>query len=103
MKAVIFDLDGTIINSDPLLDYTEKEILKKHNFIIDDKNLDTVRGERTSLDFFTNVLLRNPVYGITPLQLVNETRALYSQMAIKELHLFEGAIELLSYSCQKST
>jgi len=47
MKAVIFDMDGVVIDTEPIIDKITKEFLEEQGFILSDQLIDKYRGTKS--------------------------------------------------------
>ncbi len=100
MKAVIFDMDGVIVDSEHLHVLAEKEVLARHKINITEDDLYPLKG-KTSSDIFFSILSKHNVKHVTPEQLAEEKTALYIKSAPQEIQLFEGFMDLLTHLHQK--
>ncbi|MGM0499925.1 MAG: HAD family hydrolase [Bacillota bacterium] len=60
IKAVIFDMDGTIVDSEPIYDQVNEEIYKKYGFDLSQEDYDRHMGANMK-DIWTDILNRHPV------------------------------------------
>jgi len=60
IKAVIFDMDGTIVDSEPIYDQVNAEIYEKYGFNLSQEDYDRHMGANMR-DIWTDILERHPV------------------------------------------
>ncbi|CCU80988.1 predicted phosphatase/phosphohexomutase [Halanaerobium saccharolyticum subsp. saccharolyticum DSM 6643] len=60
IKAVIFDMDGTIVDSEPIYDQVNAEIYEKYGFDLSQEDYDRHMGANMR-DIWTDILERHPV------------------------------------------
>ena len=99
-KLYLFDLDGTLLESDTLIRVTFYELYKKYkpeNFVIDDAKIITFSGPQIS-ETLANEF---PEYDLN--MMLSEWK-LYSQKNYEKcVHLYDGADELLKKMYEKNT
>jgi beta-phosphoglucomutase-like phosphatase (HAD superfamily) len=59
-KAVIFDMDGTIVDSEPIYEEVNDEIYEKYGFDLNQKDYDRHMGANMK-DIWTDILEHHPV------------------------------------------
>lgn len=95
IKAVIFDMDGVVINSEPLHQKSENIVYQRHGINLDPSDWDTFRG-RTAKDMFKyiqekyNVTFSMDVFNK---EIIDE----YQKLAKENLKVFEGFFELIEF------
>lgn len=95
-KAVIFDMDGVITNSEPAHMAAEHAVLKDHGIEVDSADWESFKG-KTSLAIFTSILDKCQLTQLHPEALVHEKTNYYLKLAEMEISLFPGARELIEY------
>lgn len=101
MKAVIFDMDGVIVDSEPLHVKAEKEVCRRYNILVKDSDWETFKG-KTTIDIFSFISKKyNP--NIDPKQMADAKLEIYLELASKQenLKIYSGFFELISCLRQK--
>jgi beta-phosphoglucomutase family hydrolase len=98
IKGVIFDMDGVIVNSEPLHDYCNKQILKKYNAKLDKKTSEKVKGLRDEDAFQFYVTHFN--IDEEPQVLIEKKMQLYMRMLKKKLRMYPG-FKRLAKQCKR--
>lgn len=96
IKAVIFDMDGVIVDSESLSVASEKAVLNKHGIVIDESDWGTFKGKTTSA-IFSYVIKKYHVENVTVEQMINEKFFQYMEMFDKEISIFPQFQELINY------
>lgn len=93
IKAVIFDLDGLLVDTEGLWKKTDIEFLKKRNINLNLETWDKIRGRgvREVIEFYKNE------YGLQgeAKELVTKRRELFYSLANSDLKLLKGAEEII--------
>ena len=63
LKAVIFDMDGVIVDSEALSVESEKQALSKHGIEIEDSDWETFKG-KTSIAIFDFIIKKYNIKGL---------------------------------------
>lgn len=94
IQAIIFDMDGVIIDSEALHIEAEKQTLKDHSIIIPDSEWQRFKG--TTYEWMYQYIIDHFTDGsITAEKLVKHTEYIYLKTAAKKLKLIPGAKEYL--------
>jgi len=94
IKAVIFDLDGVIINSEPLHDESTAIVLQKNGISISEKERKQFLGLNDK-EIFSQVVKENKLKK-TPEDLIQEREKVYFDLIKKKgLELFPGVLEAI--------
>ncbi len=94
IKAVIFDLDGVIINSEPLHDESTAIVLQKNGISISEKERKQFLGLNDK-EIFSQVVKENKLKK-TPEDLIQEREKVYFDLIKKKgLDLFPGVLEAI--------
>ena len=95
MKAFIFDMDGVIVDSEPLQCRVKMETFRHFGLHFDERELDRYMG-RTSAAIFSDVLAREHRTDITVQEITNYKHAHYLELALSGvLQAVPGSLELL--------
>ncbi len=94
IKAVIFDLDGVIINSEEAHVTAEKTVLAKYDLVIEDHDWSTFKG-KTAAGMFQGIVEKYGVQHVSAEELVAEKEKLLS-LIVSEAALFTGFQELIA-------
>lgn len=96
IKAVIFDMDGVLIDSEHLWQQTEKAIFGELGFELTDELLVQTRGLRTE-EMVANWSARFPMDGIDQKGLMEDYDKRMVETMLREVPLMEGARELIGF------
>ena len=96
MQAVIFDMDGVLIDSENLWQQTEKAIFGELGFELTDELLVQTRGLRTE-EMVAHWSARFPLEDQEPATLMEQYDARMVECMKREVPLMEGARELIGY------
>lgn len=95
-KAFIFDMDGVIIDSEPLHSRVKMETFAHFGLPFDEDELDQYMG-RTSVAIFSDVLARAHRTDVTVQEIVNYKHAHYLELAVQgALSAIPGSLELIA-------
>lgn len=94
IKAIIFDMDGVVIDSEPIQIAIEKEICRNHNLQVPDEVWGKLKGTK-NIDFFTYIVTHFSDGSLNPQQLVDEKVDAYLRRAKEELRLIPGVMEFI--------
>ena len=97
MKAVIFDMDGVIVDSEPLHVKAEKEVCRRYHVRADDADWLAFKG-KTSVEIFSSIIGKYRI-NATPQQMAEDKLAIYLRM-LGSVKLFAGLQNLLEYARQ---
>lgn len=94
MKAFIFDMDGVIIDSEPIHNKVIKEVLLKSNVIVDDKEFNTLIG-MTSTSVFSYFINKHHL-PYTPQEMTNNHMTFFKKYIVEhQLKPIDGITDLL--------
>lgn len=95
-KAFIFDMDGVIIDSEPIHAIAKQMACKKYNIELPLEIFPTFVG-RTTIECFTEILGKNPREGVTPQLIASAKYAYYLELLEKsdKIAPIHGLPELL--------
>ena len=96
INAVIFDMDGVLVNSELIHKQAESAILEKYHISIDESDWMSFKG-RTAVAIFTSIINKYKLKDLDPVVLAEEKNSLYLRLAAQNLVLFDGALDLLNY------
>jgi HAD superfamily hydrolase (TIGR01509 family) len=91
-KAVIFDMDGVLADSEPAHVAVEQRILEQYGIKLDDAELSMYKGV-TEKFFWTDIIKKNKL-NVNYLELSNKKRELFFKAA-EGITAFEGVGEIL--------
>jgi len=96
-KAFIFDMDGVIINSEPLHAKAKLEALRQFGLSCDEKELVRYVG-RTALDFYTEFLGQHPLPDVTAREMTDLKHELYLDILAGDASIqpIDGVKDLLA-------
>jgi len=91
-KAIIFDMDGTIIDTEPLWQASIYELLTRRGIQLKQHQLDTLRLKTIGLSFTQTCQLVNEIMKLDEDldELIEEQQAINSQLLQKKLKLMNG-------------
>ncbi len=93
IKAIIFDQDGVIIDSEPLHYESVRILLKKHNIPFSKEEHKKFQG-RNLRDLLEEVLKDRKI-NQTIEELINENRKIWEELAKQDLKIFPGFYRLI--------
>jgi sugar-phosphatase len=96
IKAVIFDMDGILIDSEHLWQQTERAIFGDLGFELTDELLVQTRGLRTE-EMVAHWSARFPLDGINQADLMEDYDKRMVETMLREVPLMEGARELIGF------
>ncbi len=94
IKAIIFDMDGVIIDSEHLQVEAEKIVCKNHQIEIPDSEWSNFKGKK-NIDIFKYIIENFSSEKLDPQQLADEKGQIYLKIAPEKLKLIPGAIEFI--------
>jgi beta-phosphoglucomutase family hydrolase len=94
IKAVIFDMDGVIVDTEPLHIKAEKETLKKHGVKVSALELRKYTGTTAKFEFAE--LIRKYEMNATVGELFNEKEKILFKLLEEDLRPTRGIIELIN-------
>lgn len=95
IHAVIFDMDGVLIDSEPLHERAQRIVFRRHAIEVPDRVYSDFKGQ-TEEDVFEYVVREFGRDGHDPAVLVREKHSAYREL-LNELEPIDGALELLQY------
>ncbi|EKE11012.1 MAG: HAD family hydrolase [uncultured bacterium] len=94
IKALIFDMDGVIVNSEPIHEKAEAETCREFGMEVPKKEWDGFRGKKLE-DIFLYVSQKYGT-GKEPIEQMIECKiSLYLSYALKDMQLIDGVYEFL--------
>jgi len=96
IKAVIFDMDGVIIDSEEIHVRSEKALYEKYNLKIEKEDWNYVKG-RNAQDSHSYILQKNNRKDLNVADLISENIKIYQEMAKNNIKLFSGFKELINF------
>jgi len=96
IQAIIFDMDGVLIDSEHLWQQTERSVFGELGFELTDELLVETRGLRTE-EMLAHWSARFPMEGIEMSTLMQDYDARMVETMLREVPLMEGARELISF------
>ncbi|MEK7580147.1 MAG: HAD family phosphatase [Patescibacteria group bacterium] len=97
LKAIIFDMDGVITDSEPLHQESELLTLKKYNIKVPLSEWKNFKG-RTSLSIFAYIVKKFAKHPLVPEELVSYTRVVYHKIATGKIKIFPGVKLFIKWS-----
>lgn len=95
-NAVLFDLDGVVIDSDSLHDEAKKAALDYYGFKIADSDWKEIKNHSIS-QIYEWLYLRNPEIGVTEKDLVAHKRNYFSQFAESKIDLVPNVLLFINF------
>ena len=95
IEALIFDMDGVLIQSEHLAQKSEREVCRQHGIMVPKTLWNTFKGMR-SRDVFERIVRECTDGSFDVDALTEERRARYLELAEKELRMFYRAREVLA-------
>jgi HAD superfamily hydrolase (TIGR01509 family) len=96
IRAIIFDMDGVLIDSEHLWQQTERSVFGELGFELSDELLVQTRGLRTE-EMVAHWSARFPLDGIEVASLMKDYDARMVETMLREVPLMKGARELISF------
>lgn len=96
LKAIIFDMDGVIVDSEALSVASEKSVLDKNGIVIDEADWATFKG-KTSVAIFSFIIEKYNLKNLDPIKMREEKIGYYMDLFEKEISMFTGFMELINY------
>ena len=94
IKAIIFDMDGVLVDSEPIHERAEMETCLEFGMRVEDGELDCFRGKRLE-DIFSYVIGKYG-RGDEPIEeMVQRKMEKYLMLALVEMEMVPGALEFL--------
>jgi HAD superfamily hydrolase (TIGR01509 family) len=94
IKAIIFDMDGVLVDSEPIHERAEMEICREFGMEVSKKEWDNFRGKKLE-DIFSYASKKYGT-GNEPIEEMIERKiARYLSLALREMELIDGAAEFL--------
>ena len=100
IKAVIFDMNGVITDTEPIHELAMQEVLKKRGFTLTTEDYTRFCPGRNDEDGLRDILKHNNLTNLDLVELVKEKVQLYSKLA-KNVHEVEGALNLIKELSKK--
>jgi HAD superfamily hydrolase (TIGR01509 family) len=102
VKAVIFDMDGVIVDSEPLSVASEKATLDTYGIKIDPEDWSTFKG-KTSLSIFNSIIDKYGVKDLTAQEMRQEKMAHYARLFEDMISVYPEFADLIEYLRPKYT
>ena len=97
IKAVIFDMDGVIIDSEPIHVLAERAVIEKYGIFADQKDWESFKG-KTAVKIFSEVINKYKVQGVSAGQMADEKLTKYLELFNSfDIKLFDGCMDTLEY------
>ncbi len=94
INALIFDMDGVIVNSEPIHEKAEMEVCREFGMEVPKSEWDGFRGKK--LEDIFSYASKNYGTGQEPIEeMVNRKIELYLSLALSDMQLMEGVYEFL--------
>jgi len=95
IKAVVFDLDGLMVNTEDIFNEVGHEVLRRRGKVLTPELLSQMMGRRAPEAFQYLV----DAHGLTESveELLDESRVLFQALAVERLATMPGLLELLSH------
>ncbi len=94
IQAIIFDMDGVIIDSEHLQVEAEKIVCENHHITIPDAEWSNFKGKK-NIDIFRYIIEKFSSEKLDPQQLADEKGQIYLKIAPERLKLIPGAMEFI--------
>ncbi|MBI3632646.1 MAG: HAD family phosphatase [Candidatus Vogelbacteria bacterium] len=96
IRAVIFDMDGVIINSEQIHVMAENFVLNKYGIFPTEKEWDSFKG-KTSAGIFSQIIIEHHIEGISVEYLTGEKVDKFLEMMLAaDIELFDGLVDLIN-------
>ncbi len=96
IKAIIFDMDGVLVNSEPIHERAEMEICREYGMEVDKKEWDGFRGKK--LEDIFRYASNKYGKGDEPIEEMIERKIVrYLEIALEEIELISGAYDFLEW------
>lgn len=96
MKAIIFDMDGVIVDSEYVHIKAEEAVFNKYDIEIDDSDWKSFKG-KTPNDIFSYVIKRYDLKNVSVKEMADSKVNFYLDIAKTNLRLFDGFFELIEF------
>jgi len=96
IRAIIFDMDGVIFDSEHLHIDIEKEVCKKHGISCKNSDWKHLIGRKT-IDIFNYMIKRYKKKNVTSPQLSKEKINLYYNEGVSKMKFFPGFLQLIKF------
>lgn len=93
--AIIFDMDGTIINSEPVLEIATRKLLESKGIILDDATSKKLKKQLHGIGIIIYGDLIKDMYNLpeSPEQIIHEQNILITKFYEQEIKFIEGFVD----------
>lgn len=97
ISAVIFDMDGVIVDSEPFHVQAEREVMKRYGFDVSEEELHCRYLGRTSKFMYQDLIDRYNLEVVDWRQLAEEKKSIFLPLLKSEVQLIEGVMDLIHF------
>ena len=94
IKAIIFDMDGVLVDSEPLHQKVEFEVCREFGMKVREEELDRFRGTKLE-DIYSFVIKKYGTGNESIEKMIERKIEIYLKYALREMKLIEGVSEFL--------
>lgn len=100
LQAIIFDMDGVIVDSEALSVASERKTLAGHGIVVEEGDWDTFKG-KTTVAIFDYILKKYGIKHLSPQKMREEKMSHYMNLFEGNISLFDGFTDLIEYLRKK--